>query len=700
MATISNGTRADQAYDPETSDLIAKWSQRRQQARSARRRYEPTWLMCKSFVAGRQWVGVHPTTGRVIADQRFSRRERHTVNMVGQYVQTVLGKLFVEDLRPDTVFIRDDQESQTIAEHTRKVAKFLWDTELEGDKKMLDTIHRMLVYGTTAMRCLYDPSQGEVVQQVPVGPDGRPIVDQTQAIQFVAQQAQMGQQAQFATVREGRIVWEPLSPHQILPPPGISDPDWFPWLIVERAMPVEWAKLRFPEAAADIRSQEVAATDGLDNRDMPSSADEQPTGDARLSEHCIISTGYELPTADHPDGLVVNWSGRTPLEVQDQLPYKLKGRPHHGVTFFRYHIVPDRFWGIGLVEPLIGPQRQKNRARSQMIEMKDRNLGRVYARKGTITASNKPVGKIMELIEVPLHVDYPVETQGVPPGPWIENESRINDDDMDRVAGLREVSQGTNPQGVSAYSAMALLAEQDERRIGPVLKILRGGIGDAMLLSLELARRYWLTGRELAVAGQEGMVEMFNFERAKLPLEFYIDLTRNAPLPTSPAVESQKIFDIFNAATSAGQPLPIDWLKDSLDASRALPIPKREEQLQVGKAEQENLMMSQGQMVVPAYYDDDFMHIQVHRQAQIQAQVPGYEQLGMILEQHIQMHAQNAQMKRPTQGSPGTSLPQAQGARGVEAQNGPSVNQAGAAQSAQQGQLPPAPSVKGAAQPY
>jgi hypothetical protein len=499
-----------------------------------------------------------------------------------------------------------------------------------------------------------------------------------------------------------------LSPHQLLPPPGVADEAMFPWLVVERPIPIEWAKMRWPEAAGRLQEQQMSSIDAISSRSdyNPASGADSPNAvtPTQMRGHVLVSTGYQMPTDEYPHGRVVTWVDglQTLLAVEDQLPYRLKGRPHHGIVFFHYHRVPGRFWSLGVVEPIAGPQRQKNRARSQMIEMKDRNLGRVYAKKGTITAANKPVGKIMELIEVPLHADYPQETQGVPPGPWIENEARINDEDMQMVSGLQDVSMGRTPTGVSAYSALALLAEQDERRVGPILKTLRLGLGDTMLLSLELAKAYWPEGKQMGIAGTDGTVEVFNYTRAALPQEFYINITRGAPLPTSPAVESQKIFDIFNAATSAGQPLPIDWLKESLDQGRAMAIPKREEDVQRGKAEQENLMMQQGIPIAVAYYDDDYIHIQVHREleAQIQSTIDpaamqqsqgGQQQqppkemiLLQMLEQHIQQHAQNAQMKHPTQQD---SVPQAQGGHGIEAQNGNTANQQGLAQTAS-GQTP------------
>jgi hypothetical protein len=83
-------------------------------------------------------------------------------------------------------------------------------------------------------------------------------------------------------------------------------------------------------------------------------------------------------------------------------------------------------------------------------------------------------------------------------------------------------------------------------------------------------------------------------------------------------------------------------------------------------------------MIQPAYYDDDFIHITVHRELMMELMsVPGNEQLGQMIEMHIQMHVQNAATKKPNSGD---SVPQMQGNHGVEAQNGMNTNMQGAAQ--------------------
>ena len=698
----------------EDAELLARLKQYRERGLQERRKYEPTWRICESFLAGRQWIGWNDRTRRIVDEPNPQRRERHTVDMIYPYHQTVYGKLCVEDLRPDVVFAHTDTEGESIATHTRQLATWAWTNELQADKRAGQVIHKMITYGTSAMRTYYDRMKGPVVAEVPVGPDGKPVYNMEQAYALMAQAQMTGEFPEMVPLREGRICWEALSPFQIVVPPGIEDSDDFPWVMIDKVIWLPHAKERWPNAAGELREQELRTTTA--GRDMSDDAS-SPTNAGKLKDHMIATCVYIVPTKDFPNGRTIEFSDSTILEKTDALPYSLRGVPHHGMQFFRYHTVDGRFWGRGIVEPLIGPQRQLNRARSQNIELKDRNLGRVYARKGAITEANMPVGKIMELIEVPLHVDYPQETPGGGIGPWVQQEAEINHQDMDRVAGLHDISMGRTPQGVEAFSAMALLKEQDERRVGPILKEIRIALADAMLLSLDLIKKYWRDQKRLAIVGKDGMVEEFIYAKNMLPPEFHVTLSKSSPLPTSPAAEAQKIIDIYHAAIAAGQPLPPEWLKESLDAGRALPFPKREHQVQEKKAEMEHIFIEMGQLVQPDPFDDDQVHLQIHRtrrqeiehviriSMQQQGQEQGAEQgaygqqpqqaaqpdpaLAAMLEAYVaheRMHT-DSMMQKAAQ----TGVPSLQGGRGVEAQNGAKVNMAGAASAAVNGGNPGRP---------
>jgi len=686
-------------YAVTDNPALTVWTERREQGRHHRRRYEPTWHLCQAFLAGRQWTGW--ADGKIREQPNPQKRERHTVNVTTIYHENVVGKLMSEDFRPDLFFSREDMEAEGVTDEATRDLRFLWETEVRAEEKIHEVVRKMATYGTCALRCSYDRMAGPLMMEAPLGPDGNPIIDPAQAHDYVAQAQQQGQQVQFMPIHEGKVRWRAFSPFHILTPPGVEFEQDFPWLILEEAVWLPRVRALYGDAAAGLSADSLTGYEGSSLQDV-SYGEIGGAGSGHLRDHILLCTGFEQPTDQFPKGRVTVWAKQTKLEERQELPYLHAGEPHSGVVFFHYHKEEGRFWSLGMTESMLGPQRQLNRARSQMIEMKDRaSLGRVYADKGTFTIQNEPKGKIMEIIEVPPGMRFPVETVGVGPGTWIENEAKINIEDMNRVAGLSELLQGPTPSAISPYASLALLAQEDDRRMGPIRRHIRLRIGEAVELSLYDVRRYWPHTKRVSVSGPGNRVDTFLFDRAKLPLEFYLSVSNAAPKPTTPAALSQMIYDIFDRAIGSGQPLPIDWLRDSLKEGQPLPIPKREAEVQRRAAELENLMLDQGQMPEVHPADDDMIHVQVHREGQSQfgtiaemkmadlanqagppsqngpqakPQMPAEQVMFQMFEIHIMQHLQNAQRKAPTS----TSVPQLQGghgASGPQAQGNPQNTQ-------------------------
>lgn len=664
-------------YNPEAErdqSRVSLWNTRRDEARKDRRALEPTWHLCRQFLANRQWVGWqgNPTGGgRIVPLANPGDRERHTANVLTQYVNTAVGKISSEDFMPSLHFRREDVESEDFVTQARQALRYAWDEELAADRQIARAIRKMATYGTAALRVYPDRSKGEIIGELPVGPDGQPIYDQEAARAFVAEAEAMGQRVKFEQIRQVHTCWEPLGPFNLLPPPGVEYEENFPWLIVERPHPLTWIEQTYGK---QVPEQQLASIDSLSAMEIGGDPSAPAPSAARLKGHAVVSVGYEFPTLEFPQGRTFIWSGQTFLAEIKGMPYELNGRPHHGIVFLRFHEIPERFWGMGMVEPGIGPQRQRNRARSQMIEMKDRNLGRVYAHKGTLTASNRPVGRIMEVIEVPLGHAFPTETNGVAPGPWIENEARMNDEDLDKVMGMRESSLGQAPGGVSAYSAMALLVEQDDKRLGSITAEVRSAVRDLTKMTLQDIRRYWPEEKQIALAGPTGLIDSTIFTASKLPTMIHVAIPKGTAAPRSPAAQIQLIFDLFNAATSSGKPLPVEWLYESIQQGQPMPIPRQMVETQRRQAELENALMMGGQMIEPNYWDDDILHIPVHRQQQTMAMQAGEEELAQMLEFHVQLHEQAAQSKsRGMMQPPGQNPLAAQLGGGGGGQTGPAI---------------------------
>jgi hypothetical protein len=190
------------------------------------------------------------------------------------------------------------------------------------------------------------------------------------------------------------------------------------------------------------------------------------------------------------------WAGQTVLDGPKPLPFQIRGQGKAGIVFLKYHPVPGRFWPIGVVEPLIGPQKQRNRARSQWIEMKDRaGLGRVFSYKGTITSVNKPKGGVFELVEILPGHDFPKETQGVPPGEWLQAEVAQNDNDLDRVAGSARSRSGRRPPASAPTPRSRCSPSRTTAASGPVLKHIRLELAKLAKIYVVGMRTYWLPGK-------------------------------------------------------------------------------------------------------------------------------------------------------------------------------------------------------------
>ena len=631
------------------NSIVELVQERRKQGKQHRRYREGIWQLCQRFVAGDQWVGL--TKGRearVVEIANPRKRVQLTVNLLTQFFETGIGKLYDDNFMPNLQFARPDEEAQRFIEQCVRAFRFAWDEEIQADDRIHEMLIELLGYGTAAMRCRFDMSVGPYIGEVPVDSNGAmvPVDEQDPRYQETIARMERGESVEYRTMREGAITWDVLSPFNFLVPPGIPHPRLFPWVIVETPLPLGEAKAMFGERASALAEQDLSQVDLIGDRDVGGDSD----GSAKLKDHCLLSTMYETPTGEFPNGRVVHVSQDTLLEEKPKLPYNVNGHPRAGIVFFRYHRVPRRFYGIGLIEPGIGPQRQRNIATSQNSEMKDKNLGRVYTHKGVLTEANMPVGRIMEHIEIKQSAGdlraAIMETQGVPPGPWIAAEKEASDADMEKVMGFRDLVNSESMRGVTAYAAFALQAEQEDRRVGPILSHIRSGIVELSRFTTEAMRMYWPIDKQVILAGPDNVVDAYYFDASKIPAAAYFSYGKGQSGPRSPAAEIQKIFDIYDRSVASGQPLGMKWLMSSVDAFKAMPFPQGEADLQREKAELENLLAANGQPPMVSPLDDHLAHLPEHRVAWQQASLNGREDVAQILVQHILMHEQQMQSQQ------------------------------------------------------
>lgn len=633
--------------------VMEKVAGRLRAAKQDRSKYEADWLLAMKFLEGQQWVRIRKSDRRVLDmrdDPAEKHREHHTENVLTSYYLAALGQIMDDDLMPALLARKDQWDEAKFAEETNLAYRYAYDEELHGDEVLAETFASAVGLGTGLVQCRFVKGRGQSYGEWPVHPDTGKLVVGEPGRALVAQAQEQGQTLRMQELR-GEIEWVPLLPWNLLVPPGV--PSWrrMPWFFIVNAVPVDQLRAEFPDRAEDIQEQNLSAIDAGGLRTFPN-----PDATGRLEGYALHVQMYEAPTTEFPDARVVHTTGGGDILLGEdpRWPYTVAGAPHSGVTTFRYRTVPGRWWGRGLCDDAIPVQIQRNRARSQHIEWKDRNLGRVYAYKGTITEQNQPKGKIRELIEVLPGMQFPQETTPQPNGP-IESEIAMLDQGMDSVTGISKVSAlSSAPANVAAYSAFAFFKQQDDQRNKSSRVELYRSIRDLTRVTLCAIKDYWPAEKEIAIANDEGGdIASFVFRKAKMPAEIYVQIGKGQSHPSDPAALTQLTFDLFDRGVSSGQPQPLNWLLNSVKAGKPLPINDDLKTVQRDKAEYENLLMAQLGTVPPvAPYDDDQLHIQIHRAEESTHALDPSPEAQMIVqrvEQHLQMHEQSMQQKAAQQ---------------------------------------------------
>lgn len=677
-------------------DILRPWLTRKQEARDDRKQYEPQWRKNQAFAAGIQWLEWNPTSGEVreLSKDPVTKRLLDTVDVLGQYNKTAVGKLAAGDFRPELLPLYDkDAGAQDYTEQLNDGLAFAWDEEIKADRRLLATLRCLVELGTCGMRCRYDRTKGKLIHPNWPHLNGRPIPGRAEAIQALQDPAMQGQ-ISMRPWREGKIVWEKLSPWNLLPPPGIEDPDDFPWHLIVRPVALTDLIATYGDRARGVKEDKIEdiglrGAQGIGGSSAPGlNQTSSPSVATKLKGQALTYTGYKTPDADFPEGQTVVFTNDGHLLAADESqPYQLEPwGPRAGLTYFRWDVLEGRFWGRAFMEPGMGPQKIRNKRESQKDQLIDSGLPKIAAEEGSIDL-NRFKGDPNSFILVKPGSPLPqLMASGLGAAANLNQDVEAQDMNIERALGLHDSSVGQTPAGVSAYAAMAHLSESDAQKLDPIAQEFRAGIADLVRDTIE-AMKAWPSDKQLLIAGEENALRKEAFDaKNTIPPAFLVKPAKGSALPRSQAAEVQKVVDIGNYAALLGlaQREPdkwMSWYQESLDAGKAQPIPESMAVDQAHRAELENTLMSYGAPAPPvAEFDDATIHIEKVRERQMEVQTAlGYavaggdqqtaQKLGLELQQ-LQLHAE-AHLIQAQQNAAKNAQNQAAQAPGVPPQQVP-----------------------------
>jgi hypothetical protein len=673
--------------------VLGPIKERIEQAKRDRARFEPVWHSNRAYGAGKQWLKWSRADRRLRLDPAdvAGGRERYVADILTTRLWTALGQLGGVDARPQLRFRREDIPSEDFTKAANDALAYGWDSEWLAKEQLSSIKRKLIIDGTAAIQCYFDPTVGQELGEVPVGPDGQPLLEPEAAYEHVSLMAQLGQQAQFKRMKEGRIVWRPRSAFQLLVPPGIEDEDYFPWEAVIEAVQIDKLIERFGDRARGLKEEPLAVLEQIGLKDsIEHGFGADPEGDpgvpGKLDGHVALVTYYERPNREHPKGRVVTYAGERLMEPPTpELPYKRpNGDYSSGLVYFHYWRVEGRFWGRGLIEPGKGIQRLYNRRKQQEHMTIDR--GQPYLLQDENSQADKKQTDIpLEIIKYKSGAGPP--PQAVPGVPVHESIWRSQEGlkaDLEDALGLHAVSTGEEATRQTTYAELALRAEKDRMKIDPIVEDFQAGVNRLVEFSLWDIRQYWPASKVIALAGEEDQAEAVEFKGSDLP-EFFLVEIAEGQKPRTEAAEVQLVMDLWNA-DQAQMPeerrLDLDWLAASLKAGKALDFPESPTDTHQEKARWENTRLLEGDEVEPAYYDPPDVHVPVHREAQVEAEMAGDMDAYQRIENHIawteKKAAENAERQAAIQAEGEANLQAAvseQEQQGAEAEHARALEQ-------------------------
>lgn len=628
------------------------WVKRATAARNHRRRFEKVWMESGLFAAGQQWVEYNTRTHRALVPDPQTGRKKRSHDVLMQYVWTVMGAVAADDFRPLMVAGQDGQESEDAADYVNKALAYAWEREFDGDEVVHDLLLDLVIYGTAAIRCRYDRSAGPLISEQMPYREGEPILDPAERTRVMGESySENGvvSPVQMGALREGKIVWESLSPWNLLPQPGIARERDLSWEIVVRPVPIDDLRERFPEQAGALRPESIESMDVLGT---PKQDDRGGQTGEELEEHVLVYTGYERPGPRNPNGECVVFTRKTMLgQPVKQLPYDDK----NGIVYFRWWPVNKRFWGRGFIEPGMEPQRTLNKRETQVDEIIDRSMPKVLMTRRTARKMKVPKGLVMEVVELPDGSDPPQIENGPGPGTWMDNELARLPDAVADALGVKRVALGENPPGIGNYSQYVAVKEQEAVKLGPISQRFNIGLANLAMVTVPAMKR-WPDSKKLLIVGEEDQLEVLRWNKSKVPDDFLFRPAKRGSQPRGVGAELAKVNDLWAAALATQvvmrNPIPwLDWYQQSQEAGKVQPLPDDGFAEQQHKAALEDLVMEhQGRPVPVSPSDIAEIHIPEHdrtiSQLNERALAEGDQEAALAaqaIEQHKQMHLMMAQ---------------------------------------------------------
>lgn len=622
--TDSAGHRAVTKATASTTD-IADLKTEFRKFKEARNAFEPDWFLNSAFYVGQQWL--YWNHGRLDRPRLAKYRETLVDNRILPIV-TARAARKVKN-RPSFVAtpFTGSEEDVDAARITEKALEYDW-VYLDLQQKLFQAELFAEIVGAGFWKIYWDSTKGESAEVV-VDQSGQPVELNGRILkaQDIGQEG-LPEGMSVKKINLGDPAVDVVSPFHFYPDPLATSMSELEKCFEEKLRSPEYVKQRYN---VDLEPDAEVSAGPVESRMFGSLMPGTTSGYKGIR----VYEFWAKANSTFPQGKRVVWAQDQILSEEDgpvdTLPYVM----FSGVK------VPNRFWPTAIATQLRGPQVNLNKIESQIQENANRigNPALMKSRQANVSYTGVPGEEILYDSTVSDAIPSYLQPPNMPQ--YVVDQVERIEASMVEISGLHEVSKATVPTGVTAASAINLLQEADDTRIGPEVQDMEFSLGQAGTKLARLRARFTTDERILRIAGEDENWDIFAFRGVMMGEEPTVECQAGSAMPRSQAAKQAAILEILQTMFQYGmapnqrdlRKVFKDYQVGALDQLFS-GLSTTEQQIQ-----RENRNMALGEAVEVNAFDEDQDHIDGHEEFQRSARYLQLDpQIKRLVELHVNAH--------------------------------------------------------------
>ncbi len=516
----------DENVDDQTQeerDLAAHVRTKVEETRSKASRiaHEGIWMTNVAYLCGMDGLTYNTTTRQFQPVNRASayvKKNRIHVNRILPIVQNRLSRLCKNppryEVRPENM----DADSKDAARLALNVLNDLWN-KCKINSKRIPMYMWMQECGHAYIKVGWDDTLGKEMTD--------PLTGESSY--------------------EGDIRVEIVPAFEIFPDPMAKTLDDCAYVIQAKVRPLDYFKTHYPKRGQLVKEEQAWLLSAQYEQRINSLNSRGPSQGGMtdlMTNSALELIKYERRSKKYPKGRMIVCASGILLENKDlpigEIP----------LAKFDDIVVGGKYYPEAVITHLRPIQDQYNEVIRRRANWTNKLLaGKYTAAQGSglqQESIDDDSGEVVYYTPVPNAPDggrpVPMAIPNIPQ--WAYNEEKSLDDNLNKIAGISDASQGELPSASIPAAGIALLVEQDQTRIGVMTEQHEMAWADVGRYILKFVEGFYEMPRKLKLAGQSMEYAIQDFTGDDLKGHTDVQVIRGSTLPDSTVVKRQ---DIFNA---------------------------------------------------------------------------------------------------------------------------------------------------------